>query len=148
MNTRHRFTLAIGFVILSVVVSLFAEPSLPAVIVSNWDASGDSMGTVSKGVGLWLLPVLTAVLLVVFAIIPRIDPLRENIATFRPYYDWFVVIFAAYMFVLHTGIIAFNWASSSTSCPSSPQPGFSTTPGYSSLTPSETGSWAFGRRGR
>ena len=44
----------------------------------------------------------------IFAIIPRIDPLRENIAAFRPYYDWFVVIFAAYMFVLHAGILAFN----------------------------------------
>jgi uncharacterized membrane protein len=52
--------------------------------------------------------VLTAGILVVFAVIPRIDPLRENIAEFRPYYDWFVVVFAAYMFLVHVGVIAFN----------------------------------------
>jgi len=43
-----------------------------------------------------------------FAVIPRIDPLRENIAEFRSYYDWFVVIFTIYMFVVHAGVVAFN----------------------------------------
>lgn len=43
-----------------------------------------------------------------FAVIPRIGPLRENIATFRPVYDWFVVVFSAFMTVIHGGVIAFN----------------------------------------
>ncbi|WP_416841161.1 SdpI family protein [Haloferax sp. DFSO52] len=108
MNSRQRFGLAWIFVLLSVVVSAVAAPDLPAQLVSNWDASGTPNGTLPTGLALWLFPALTAGLLVVFALIPRIDPLRENIAAFRPYYDWFVVIFAAYMFALHTGIIAFN----------------------------------------
>ena len=108
MNTRGRFVLAAGFVILSGLVSLIAAPSLPNQVVSNWNAAGDPNGTMSKVVALWLIPALTAGLVVVFAVIPRIDPLRENITEFRPYYDWFVVIFTGYMFLVHAGIVAFN----------------------------------------
>ena len=108
MNTRHRFSLATGFVVLSGVVSVVAAPELPSQIVSNWDASGNPNGTMSKTLALWLVPALTAGLLIVFAFLPRIDPLGENIEAFRPYYDWFVIIFTGYMFVLHAGIVAFN----------------------------------------
>lgn len=96
------------FVACMSVVSVLAAPDLPARLVSNWDAGGEPNGTMSKMLALWLFPALTAGLLAVFALIPRIDPLRENIASFRAYYDWFVVIFAGYMLVLHAGIIAFN----------------------------------------
>ena len=108
MNTRHRFTLAAGFVVLSGLVSLVTASDLPDQVVSNWNASGDPNGTMSKTLVLWLFPALTGGLLVLFALLPRIDPLGENIAEFRSYYDWFVVIFAGYMFILHAGIIAFN----------------------------------------
>lgn len=108
MNTSQRFGLAAGFVVLSGIVSVLAAPELPAEIVSNWNAAGEPNGTMPKALTLWLFPGLTAVLLGVFALIPRIDPLRANIATFRPYYDWFVVIFSGYMLVLHAGIVAFN----------------------------------------
>lgn len=108
MNTRHRFALAGSFVVLSAIVSVVAAPELPDPVVSNWNAAGEPSGTLSKTLALGLVPVLTAVLLGAFAAIPRVDPLRENIAEFRPYYDWFVVVFAAYLFVVHTGIIAFN----------------------------------------
>ncbi|MCU4975069.1 SdpI family protein [Halobacteria archaeon AArc-m2/3/4] len=108
MNTRHRFALAGGFVALSAILSVIAAPELPDQMVSNWTAAGEPSGTMSKPLALGLVPVLTAGLLGVFAAIPRIDPLRANIAEFRLYYDWFVVIFAAYLFLIHAGIIAFN----------------------------------------
>ena len=108
MDSRHRFTVAAGFVLLSGVVSFLAAPSLPAQLVTNWNAAGEPNGSMPKLLAIWLFPVLTAGILLVFALIPRIDPLRENIARFRPYYDWFVVVFTAYMFLVHTGIIAFN----------------------------------------
>ena len=108
MDSRHRFTLAAAFVVLSGVVSFLAAPSLPAQLVTNWNAAGEPNGSMPKLLAIWLFPALTAGLLVVFAVIPRIDPLRENIARFRRYYDWFVVVFTAYMFLVHAGIIAFN----------------------------------------
>ena len=108
MKTSHRFMLAAGFVVSSGIVSLLAGPSLPADMVTHWNATGEPDGTMSKQFALWLFPALTAGLLVVFAAIPRIDPLRKNFAEFRPYYDWFVVVFSAYMFLIHAGVVAFN----------------------------------------
>jgi uncharacterized membrane protein len=107
MEARDRFTVAAGFVLLSGVVSFPAVPSLPAQVVTNWNAAGEPNGSIPKLLAIWLFPVLTAGVLVAFAAIPRIDPLRENIAMSRPYYDWFVV-FAAYMSLVNAGIIAFD----------------------------------------
>ncbi|WP_435362122.1 SdpI family protein [Haloarchaeobius sp. DFWS5] len=108
MNTRQRFAIAAGFVLLSGLVSLFAAPDLPEQIVSHWNAAGEPDGTMSKTAGLLLIPALSGVLVLLFALIPRIDPLGENIQSFRAHYDWFVVVFAAYMFLVHAGIVAFN----------------------------------------
>ncbi|KTG10808.1 hypothetical protein AUR64_06355 [Haloprofundus marisrubri] len=108
MNTHRRFGLAAGFVVLAALLSLLAAPSLPARLVTNWNTAGEPNGTLPKSLALWLVPAMTAGLLVVFASIPRIDPLGENIAAFRPYYDWFVVVFTGYMLVVHAGVVAFN----------------------------------------
>jgi uncharacterized membrane protein len=62
----------------------------------------------SKGIALAFMPALAALLLVLFAVIPRIDPLGENITEFRPIYDWFVVVFTGYLAAVHAGIVVFN----------------------------------------
>lgn len=108
MNSRHRFLIVAGVVVLAGVVSDLAAPDLPARLAMHWDAAGQPDGTMSKPVALALVPTLTVVFLVGFAIIPRIGPLKENIASFRPVYDWFVVVFTVYMTVIHGGIIVFN----------------------------------------
>ncbi|MFA9516874.1 SdpI family protein [Halopenitus sp. H-Gu1] len=108
MNSRRRFLIAAVVVVISGVMSVLAAPELPARMATHWNAAGQPDGTMSKPVALALFPVLSAVLLVVFAAIPRIDPLRENIASFRPVYDWFVVVFTVFMTVIHGGVIAFN----------------------------------------
>jgi uncharacterized membrane protein len=108
MNTRDRFGLAAGVVVLTALVGVLAAPDLPEQMVTDWNAAGDPIGTMPKGPALALIPVLSAFLLALFAVIPRIDPLRENIAEFRPYYDWFVVVFTAYLAIVQAGIVAFN----------------------------------------
>nr|WP_254529238.1 SdpI family protein [Natrinema gelatinilyticum] len=62
----------------------------------------------SKSLALTLVSALSAVVMTVFALIPRIHPRSENVAAFRPAYDWFVVVFAGFMAIVHAGIIAFN----------------------------------------
>ncbi len=108
MNTRQRLTLAGGFVVLAGVASVLAAPELPDPLVTHWNAAGEPDGTMAKGPALALVPALSAVLVALLALVPRIDPLGENVESFRPAYDWFIVLFAAFMFVVHAGIIAFN----------------------------------------
>lgn len=108
MNTRQRLSLAVGFVVLSAIVSVLSAPSLPEQLFTHWNAAGEPDGTMSKPLALALFPVLTAGLLILLTLVPRVDPLGENVEAFRRHYDWFIVIFTGFMFVLHTGVIAFN----------------------------------------
>jgi uncharacterized membrane protein len=108
MNSRHRFLIATVFVVISGAVSVLTAPELPTRMATHWNAAGQPDGTMPKAAALAFLPAMTAVLLVVFALVPRIDPLRENIAAFRPVYDWFLVVFTAFMAVINGGVIAFN----------------------------------------
>ena len=108
MNTRQRFGIAAVLVALSGVVGVLAWPSLPEQVITHWNAAGEPDGTMAKLPGIALIPVLSALLLGLFAAIPRIDPLGENIGSFRAAYDWFVIVFAAFMVALQTGIVAFN----------------------------------------
>lgn len=108
MKSAYRFTLAAGLVAGSGAVSVLAAPDLPEQMATHWNAADDPDGTMSKPFALSLIPTLTAVLLGMFAVVPRIDPLGENIEEFRPLYDWFVVGFTTFMTILHGGIVAFN----------------------------------------
>ncbi len=108
MNSSHRFGVAAVVVVLAGVASLLAAPSLPEELVTNWDSAGEPSGTMPATQVLVLVPALMGGLLAVFAVIPRIDPLRENIAAFRPTYDWFVVVMTVFLFGIHAGILVFN----------------------------------------
>jgi len=108
MNSRRRFLIASAVVVISGVMSVLAAPELPAGMATHWTAAGQPDGMMSKPAALALFPAISVVLLVVFAVIPRIGPLRENIVSFRPVYDWFVVVFVVFMTVIHAGVIAFN----------------------------------------
>jgi uncharacterized membrane protein len=108
MKSHHRFLIAAIFVGVSAALSVLTAPELPTRMATHWNAAGQPDGTMSKPAALVLIPAMTAGLLIVFALIPRVDPLRANIASFRPVYDWFIVVFTAFMTVIHGGIIAFN----------------------------------------
>ncbi len=108
VDSRHRFGIGAAITLLAGLASVLAASELPAEIVINWDAAGNPGGTIRTTTGLGLLPVVMGILLICFAAIPRIDPLRENIRSFRRAYDWFVVFLTAYLGVIHLGILAFN----------------------------------------
>ena len=108
MNSTHRFGIAVLVVVAAGVASLLAAPSLPDELVVNWDSAGEPSGMMPATQAIALVPGLMAGLLVLFAVIPRIDPLSENIAAFRPEYDWFVVVMTAFLFGIHAGVLLFN----------------------------------------
>ncbi len=83
-------------------------PSLPDQIPSHWNAAGEVNGYLPKFWGLFLIPFILTGLVLLFLVIPRIDPLRANILQFLPYYEWFVVIFVLFLLSLQATTIL--WA--------------------------------------
>ncbi|WP_283402874.1 SdpI family protein [Halorubrum sp. DM2] len=108
LSTRLRFGAAALLVAVGAAASVAAAPDLPARMVTTWDAAGEPTGTLSKTAGMWLVPGLAAGLLGLFALLPRIDPLRENVAAFRVHYDRFVVVLTAFLVALHLSVLAVN----------------------------------------
>jgi len=108
VNTRQRLGIAVGFVALTALASVLAAPALPARVVTHWNAAGVPDGTMAKPLALAFAPALSALLVALLAVVPRIDPRRESYAAFRPYYDWLIVLLAAFVLVLHVGTLLFN----------------------------------------
>jgi uncharacterized membrane protein len=87
----------------SIVTGVLFYPQLPPVVASHWDAGGNVNGYMAKGWAVAIFPIILAVLFVIFLIIPRIDPKRENIAKFRKYFDYLIVVISLlfyYFFLL------------------------------------------------
>lgn len=105
---RKSEALAIGLILLTFGMGIYYYPQLPDRIASHWNAQGRVDGYMSKDAGLFLMPFISVVLFLLFVLIPRIDPLKANIAVFRKYYDWFVVIMMLFLFYLYLLTILWN----------------------------------------
>lgn len=108
LSTRLRFGVAALLVAVGAAASLAVAPDLPERMVTRWNAAGEPAGRLSRTLGMWLVPGLAAGLLGLFALLPRIDPLRENVAAFRVHYDRFVVVFTAFLVAVHLAVLAVN----------------------------------------
>ena len=108
-NTKLLYTLAFIIVLALFVISTIVYPSLPSRLITHWGASGEANGYSSKLFGLFFLPIITFVLLVLFFFIPRIDPLKKNIEKFKGYYALFVLLFVLYMGFIHIISILLNY---------------------------------------
>ncbi|AGN01849.1 hypothetical protein L593_09520 [Salinarchaeum sp. Harcht-Bsk1] len=108
VSTRTTRYVGGGLVLLGVLAGVLAWPELPATMDVHWNASGEADGTAPRAVGALLLPAVAAILLGVFDQLPRIDPLGENVADFRGYYDGFVLLLVAFLIGVHGVVLAAN----------------------------------------
>jgi uncharacterized membrane protein len=86
-------------------MTLIVYPMMPDVVASHWNTVGDVNGTLPKFWGLILIPLLMCVFCALLAVLPRIDPLRDNYRKFQDYYDGFILVFAAFLFFVQLEII-------------------------------------------
>jgi len=94
--------------ILAGAITLAVYPGMPATITSHWNAAGEADGTMPKLPGLALIPLLMLGFSLLFLVLPRFDPLKENYRKFQDYYDGFILVFALFLFVIQMQVIL--WA--------------------------------------
>jgi uncharacterized membrane protein len=98
----------IALIILSFAIGLYVYPMLPENVASHWGASGEVNGYLPAFWGAFLIPALSAVLFVVFLVIPLIDPLSENIKAFRKDYLRFVFAVILFLSFVHVQTLLWN----------------------------------------
>jgi uncharacterized membrane protein len=95
-------------VLLAFAIGLYVYPHLPQQVASHWNASGQVDGYMPKSAGVFLLPLVLVVIALIFAAIPRVDPLKANIEQFRSYYDGFIVLFFVFMLLIYLQVVLWN----------------------------------------
>jgi len=95
-------------ILISFVIGIYLYPQMPERMASHWNAQGEVDGYMSKLWGLFLIPLISFGLFLLFVAIPMMDPLKQNIEKFRKYYDGFVVLFILFLFYLYLLTIFWN----------------------------------------
>ena len=94
-----------GIFILTFAVTLLAYPHMPDPVPSHWNAAGTVDGELPKFWGLVIVPTLMIGLTALFAVLPRIDPLRKNYLKFQSWYEGFILALVVFFFIIQLQII-------------------------------------------
>lgn len=108
MNKPARLAVSV-FIVVSFLISIYLYPHMPEYMPTSWNAQGEVSGHMHKFYALFLLPIITTACVLLFYFIPKIDPLKKNIAKFRSHYDGFIIIFTAYMFYMYILTVVANF---------------------------------------
>jgi len=104
---RKSEILILFLVVASFAVGIYIYPQMPERMASHWGMEGQVDGYLSKFWGVFLLPIIFLVMAILFIIIPRIDPLKNNIQQFRKYFDGFIILI--FLFFLYIYGLTIYW---------------------------------------
>jgi uncharacterized membrane protein len=108
MSNRTMLIVGIALLAITFLIGIAVYPRMPNPMASHWDASGQVNGYISTFWGVFLMPLMSAGLFLLFLAIPNIDPLKANIAQFRGIYNLFIVLFLGYMLYIYALTLAWN----------------------------------------
>jgi uncharacterized membrane protein len=81
---------------------------LPDPMASHWNVNDQVDGYMSKFWGVFLLPLITLGMWLLFLVVPSIDPLKANIAAFRGVFNLLIVLIVAFMLYIYALSLAWN----------------------------------------
>jgi uncharacterized membrane protein len=105
---RTRDLATSGIVVLIALASAFYAPRLPEAMAINFNAAGEPNNFVQKELALIGSVLLAGGLAVLFALLPRVDPLGENFDEFQTAYDGFAVATLGFLTYIDGLVLAYN----------------------------------------
>lgn len=95
-------------VLIQFVIGIYFYPQMPERMATHWNINGIVDGYSSKVLGLFVLPLISIGLLLLFFGIPRIDPFKKNFEKFLKYYWGLVVSLLVFFLYLDSLVISWN----------------------------------------
>ena len=108
MSTRTTLIVTGLLILAAVILSLSVYNRLPDPMASHWNLNDEVDGSMSRPWGAFLMPVMAAFLTGLLLLVPGIDPLKANIASFRGAYNAFVVGIVVFLLYLHKLTLLWN----------------------------------------
>ena len=91
---------------LAVALSIWAYPSLPPTVATHFNLRGTPDGFSSRFVAVAIGPLVIVGITLLFNVLPKVDPRRENYAKFLSTYWLFANAVIAFMLIIHGIVIA------------------------------------------
>jgi uncharacterized membrane protein len=94
------------FVIVATVASIIAYPGMDERVPTHWNMSGEVDGWSSRFAVAWMLPLVMAGMVLLFKVLPLIDPRRANYEKFSGAYSAIVIVIMGFMLGMHLLLLA------------------------------------------
>jgi uncharacterized membrane protein len=108
MKTKTTTTITLILIGMALLAGGILWNQLPEQMASHWDTNDQVNGYISKFWGVFLMPLITLGMLMLFLVLPNIDPLKANIAQFRESFNIFIVLIVAFMLYIHGLTLAWS----------------------------------------
>jgi len=108
MSTRTTLIIVSILIVASTLAGLLLWNQLPEPMASHWGTNDQVNGYISKFWGVFLMPIITIAMLLLFLVIPAIDPLKANIAQFRDTFNSFIALIVAFMVYIYGLTLVWN----------------------------------------
>jgi uncharacterized membrane protein len=108
MSNKNTIILAAVLILVTTLAGVLLWNQLPEQVASHWNANDQVNGYMSKFWGVFLMPVIATGLLLLFLVIPAIDPLKANIQQFRATFNNFSVLIIVFMLYIHVLTLVWN----------------------------------------
>jgi uncharacterized membrane protein len=90
MTTRLTTIIVLALIIGATIAGLLLWNQLPDQMASHWNLNDQVDDYMPKFWGVFMIPLVTLGMFVLFLVIPNIDPLKANIAQFRGTFNLFI----------------------------------------------------------
>ncbi len=108
MSTKNTLILTLVLILAATIAGLTLWNRLPIMMASHWNMEDQVDGYLPRFWGVFLLPVTVTGLLLLFLLLPQIDPLKKNIVEFWPAFNLFIFSFVTFMVYIHVLTLLFN----------------------------------------
>lgn len=108
MTTKNTLVLALIMIALALLAGALLWNQLPDQMASHWDINDQVNDYIPKFWGVFLMPLITSGMLILFLVVPGIDPLKANIAQFRKSFNLFIALIIAFMLYIHGLTLAWS----------------------------------------
>src|SRR5687767_4034793 len=108
MNTRLTTVVVLVLILAATIVGISLWNRLPDQMASHWNINDQVDSYMPKFWGVFLMPMITLGMFLLFLVIPNIDPHKANIAQFRDAFNLFIVLIVGFMVYVYALTLLWN----------------------------------------